>query len=66
MVATSLSDHNCHLLTMKRINVRGATFQQTSTRIHENAYLLVKGASIPISEAAEQGVIAARTWGVEI
>lgn len=52
---------------MKHINAKGEIFQQTSVRIRENVYLLAKEASIPISEAAEQGVIAAlRARGVEV
>jgi len=44
---------------MRRINTKGEVFQQTSIYIRENAYLLAKEASIPTSEAAEQGVVAA-------
>ena len=42
---------------MKRINAKWKVFQQTSIYIRENASLLAKEASIPTSEAAEQGVI---------
>lgn len=52
---------------MKRINAKGEVFQQISIYIRENVYLLAKEASIPISEAAGQGVIAAlRARGVEV
>ncbi|WP_292489500.1 hypothetical protein [Methanoculleus sp. 10] len=52
---------------MKRINAKGEVFQQTSVYIRENVYLLAKEASIPMSEAAELGVIAAlRARGVEV
>ncbi|WP_214019591.1 hypothetical protein [Methanoculleus sp.] len=52
---------------MKHINAKGEVFQQTSVYIRENVYLLAKEASIPMSEAAEQGVIAAlRARGVEV
>lgn len=62
-----LSGNTCYASTMKHINAKGEVFQQTSVRIHENVYLLAKEESIPISEAAEQGVIAAlRTRGVEV
>jgi len=51
---------------MKHINAKGEVFQQISVRIRENVYLLAKEESVPISEAAEQGVIAAlRARGVE-
>ena len=63
----SLRGHNSHVLTMKRINAKGEVVQQTSIYTRENAYLLAKEASIPMSEAAEQGVIAAlRARGVEV
>lgn len=56
-----------HASTMKRINAKGEVFQQTSIYIRENVYLLAKEASIPMSEAAEQGVIAAlHARGVEV
>ncbi|MDK2889609.1 MAG: hypothetical protein PWR21_241 [Methanoculleus sp.] len=65
--ATSLSDSNCHIKAMKHINAKGEVFQQTSVRIRENVYLLAKKEELPISEAAEQGVIAAlRARGVEV
>jgi post-segregation antitoxin (ccd killing protein) len=52
---------------MKRINAKGEVVQQTSIYTRENAYLLAKEASIPMSEAAEQGVITAlRARGVEV
>jgi len=52
---------------MKHINAKGEVFQQTSVRICENVYLLAKEGKIPISEAAEQGVIAAlRAQGGEV
>jgi len=54
-----LSGNTYHISTMKRINAKGKAFQQTSIYIRENANLLAKEASIPTSEAAEQGVVAA-------
>ncbi|WOX56365.1 MULTISPECIES: hypothetical protein [unclassified Methanoculleus] len=52
---------------MKRINAKGEVFQQTSIYIRENVYLLAREERIPMSEAAEQGVIAAlRARGVEV
>ncbi len=52
---------------MKRINAKREVFWQTSIYIYENIYLLAKEASIPRSEVAEQGVIAAlRARGTEV
>lgn len=62
-----LSGNTYHVSTMKRINTKGEVFQQTSIYIRENAYLLAKEASIPTSEAAEQGLVAAlHTRGAEV
>lgn len=67
LVTTSLSDHNCHVSTMKRINAKGEVSQQTSVHIRENVYLLTREERIPMSEAAKQGVTAAlRARGVEV
>jgi hypothetical protein len=66
-VTTYLRGYAYHVPAMKRINAKGEVFQQTSVYIRENVYLLAKEASIPMSEAAEQGVIAAlRARGVEV
>jgi hypothetical protein len=52
---------------MKRINAKGEVFQQTSVYIRENVYLLAREERIPMSESAEQGVIAAlRARGIEV
>ena len=52
---------------MRHIDAKGEVFQQTSVRIHENVYLLAKDEKIPMSEAAEQGVIATlHARGVEV
>jgi len=62
-----LSGYTCHVSAMKRINAKGEVFQQTSIYIRENVYLLAREERIPMSEAAEQGVIAAlRARGVEV
>jgi len=52
---------------MKHINTKEEVFQQTSVRIRETVYLLAKKESTSLSEAAEQGLIAAlRAWGVGV
>jgi len=63
----SLRGYAHHVPAMKRINAKGEVFQQTSIYIRENIYLLAREEGIPMSESAEQGVIAAlRARGVEV
>lgn len=66
-VTLSISGDERHAISMRYIDAQGREFHQTSIRIRENVYLLAKEASIPMSEAAEQGVIAAlRARGIEV
>lgn len=53
-----LNVNTYNVSTMKRINATEKNFQQTPFYTRENTNLLTKEASIPRSEAAEQGVIA--------